>query len=1158
MNSSSGTGSPAKRRGILFKLGVVGLFLVTLLVVAYFVVTSGAFFTGFILPRVSRAANAQVTVTGASISPWSEVVLDGLKVVPNGQEQLLQVGQIRARYSLWDIIRGHIVVNEASVTDLVLTLVQNADGSSNLDPITKGRPAAAAAPPPPKPSGGGGPLPALDVQNIGLKNVRVEITQNLKGGLRRVIQVAGFDLAVDQIKNSQPGKLTYSANLAFQQSGTNAAAIEAALRGAFGFAVGPNLEPLSISGNTRIDVSKASGVMSNLAGFGVALDCDLSPTEIRKANTRLEQSGNLLGELRVGGPFVLATKEGHLKAELASVDQRVLNMVGAPMGLAFNQTTLSSTNDIDLKKGGAAIAVSGQFKIGSLSVTRTAAKQTTPTLDLQLAYQVDVDQGNKTVLVKQFDVNGAQNQKPMLHTALTKVLAFNWGGSAGLPEEASLDLVVTGLNLADWKAFAADLAPTGSLDSKLHVVSTGGGKQFAVDLSARLSEFGARFGSNSISRADVDLGARVQVVESKKVTLQDYSFQLAHQGVTAVRLSGSGTINTETQDAEIKALLQAEIPELLHMVTIPDVNASAGSIRFDGQIAQGKGSQAVVGSLALTGLSGHFAKCDLDRLQTKSDLDVTVRGDDLQLNKFSGTLQHAGLPGGGFDAGGSFNKATKVGQISFTLSDLNQNLLKPFLTPSLGGQQLVSVAINANARASMDPGGKASLQGDFGVTNLVVRAPDQSSAPAPLSAKFKLDGSWANQQLELRQCQIALSPTARGKNQIDIKGQADLSKTNALAANFSLLAESIDVTPFYDMMTGSKPTSRFSGAQPKPSAAPAQTAAPQVEPDPLQLPIKQVTVNLNIDRFYLRELEITNWQAALNLQGSHVVVKPLQLVLNGGPVTSSVDADLGVRGYTYQFSLSMDKVPLEPLVNSFQPENRGACKGTFLADTQIKGAGVTGASLRKNLEGYAAFSLTNAAISLTNLSAMAQAGLPGFARPIGSLLNGGVIAPLLPAVAAYLKTPDLLQDPVNSISSSLSIGQGKIALQTCRVASQAFISDTHGDIQIADVLSDSALNLPMSFSLRQQYVKNVPYLATSVSQNAGYADLPDLVKVGGTLGRPRAQMADMSQIVKSLPSILKGLGGQPAPQSNPATTTNNAAPAKPAIGDLLNNFLKKK
>ncbi len=77
------------------------------------------------------------------------------------------------------------------------------------------------------------------------------------------------------------------------------------------------------------------------------------------------------------------------------------------------------------------------------------------------------------------------------------------------------------------------------------------------------------------------------------------------------------------------------------------------------------------------------------------------------------------------------------------------------------------------------------------------------------------------------------------------------------------------------------------------------------------------------------------------------MLKPFKLSLNGAPVNATVDLNLGVPGYRYDVAFSADRIPVAPLVNTFVPDRKGQMGGTLTANAQIKGAGITGASLAK-------------------------------------------------------------------------------------------------------------------------------------------------------------------------------------------------------------------
>ena len=85
-------------------------------------------------------------------------------------------------------------------------------------------------------------------------------------------------------------------------------------------------------------------------------------------------------------------------------------------------------------------------------------------------------------------------------------------------------------------------------------------------------------------------------------------------------------------------------------------------------------------------------------------------------------------------------------------------------------------------------------------------------------------------------------------------------------------------------------------------------------------------------------------------------------------ITASVDANLGVPGYTYDVALATERIQLEPLVTTFvSAVPQGAIKGEAVAKVALRGAGITGESLQKNLQGNVNFAVTNGVIQLSQL-----------------------------------------------------------------------------------------------------------------------------------------------------------------------------------------------
>src|SRR5690242_14695058 len=190
------TPPPRKRHGVLRVIGWILGILIVLVVVAYFIGTSSAFLKGVILPRVSKSMNAQITVSDASISPFSRVVLHDVKVQTTGSEPLVTVPEVRLRYSLMDIIGGHINVDEVTLSSPTIVLVQNPDGTSNLDPILKGQKQQPQKPQAPsKPS----KPTQIDIRKVALTDGTFRQVKLYAGNHKDVTEISHLNLKVTNL-----------------------------------------------------------------------------------------------------------------------------------------------------------------------------------------------------------------------------------------------------------------------------------------------------------------------------------------------------------------------------------------------------------------------------------------------------------------------------------------------------------------------------------------------------------------------------------------------------------------------------------------------------------------------------------------------------------------------------------------------------------------------------------------------------------------------------------------------------------------------------------------------------------------------------------------------------------------------------------------------
>jgi len=605
----------AKKRRWLRILGAVCGALALLLVVAYFVVTSAWFLKGVILPKVSAALNATITVEDASLSPFSAITLSKLQVQTTGPEPLLRAGEVHARYSLWAILRGHILIKEATVESLVGQLIEYADGTSNLDPIL--RSFGQEAKPKSTRSESAEPL-QLDLQQIELKNVTLRYVKMLPAGGKQIAEISGLSLNADTIANDQTGKVRISTDLKFDQgmiSPTNSL-LTAKLGGELDLVLDAHLRPASIKAGLQLNVTEAYGAFRDAAEMNSSLETDLTSSEIRTLALRFSKGTTPLGTMTASGTFNPTTIEGRFNLVVAGLDRQVLNIGGAMFGADFNATQINSSNVVELAQGANSTTVNGQVAVNRFSLTLKG--QSTPTIDLAATYNVTIDRAAKQALLNIVTISAERDKAPLLRGALIKPMRLDWSGGANAVEESAFELVVTNLNLVDWGAFTSDFEPAGRLNLCLNVFSQQAGKKLKFDFNTQIAEFSARIGGNRIEPADGTIALHADLDDFTQINLSSLEARITRQKQPVLNLGASGKVDLRAMDLDLQTSLDVFLPPLTALLGRPDLKVSSGTLKFTGgvhqqnmapgQAANAQYDRTVGGALRLEGLTRIFHK----------------------------------------------------------------------------------------------------------------------------------------------------------------------------------------------------------------------------------------------------------------------------------------------------------------------------------------------------------------------------------------------------------------------------------------------------------------------------------------------------------------------------------------------------------------------
>ncbi|HXJ73005.1 MAG TPA: hypothetical protein VNM37_09130, partial [Candidatus Dormibacteraeota bacterium] len=329
--------------------------------------------------------------------------------------------------------------------------------------------------------------------------------------------------------------------------------------------------------------------------------------------------------------------------------------------------------------------------------------------------------------------------------------------------------------------------------------------------------------------------------------------------------------------------------------------------------------------------------------------------------------------------------------------------------------------------------------------------------------------------------------------------------------------------------------------------APPPDPGPETEPPAMQLPVKLVTADIQIGRCYLRELILSKVTAGARVETNRIILNPISALLNDAPMTAAVDLNVGVPGYQYDISFKGDRLPLEPIANSFSPQYRGQAKGFILAALNIKGEGVTGPSLQKNLGGGLQLAFTNAEIQLVGPKAKA----------------------LLTPIAVGFGYPEILRSPLRWLGADAKISQGKLQLNALNLVSPAFTAGTRGEIPFATKLAQSPIrDWPVDFALPRAIAEKLKLAPKDGTATNEFVPLPNMVKAVGTLGNAETKVdavallqfgartlteipgvgKDASKLLNQADSLLGGrLTGHTNASTNAAPT--NSLPHK--LGDLF-------
>ena len=926
----------------------------------------------------------------------------------------------------------------------------NSAGTSNLSRI-----AADSGRKPPVRGGPSSPV-LLNLRNIGIKNGTVRWTGVPAPGAASA-EITGLNVGLDSLVTDQPGHLTLGSGFRWTSGGTNLLA--GTVKSEYQVRLNEKLLLREINGAFAVTMTEAGGAWRSYSRVGVTLTADSTESEIRQVKLAVTDAGKPEGEIRLSGPFDPGRKEAQIAYEVKGIGPAALGLVGAVVGLDFRTTRIEADGKLNLERSGNVVSWQGRFSADPLVVANAAGS--TPILGFLAEFRARADLEGKSAIVERADLTVRQGGSPVVQGALDHPMNLSWDTSAKGTREATYSLTVRDLDLASWRSWFGASFPSGRARVETRIASERDGRMLRFQASAGVDDLILNVGTNRVSGLRLEAQGGGNLTDFTTLLLENLGATVQRSGERIFHASGLVQANLQTQEFTGQCAADAPLPALLRANPVDGVTLTAGTsslaARFGSRNGQTNGSITLVAE----GVTGEVLGVVVKGYDAKVDVAVSLSRNKMLLQ--NGALSLKAGPGtpGNLEFSGGYEPDSRRGDFRFKSAGLNETVLGPLLAPALRPRRMEGGGVDLSGDLRVDLGGDSSLAASVRADRWVIRGPQDRGTPVPFSLAATLEATGRGREFELKKLSATLPKSNRARNELSLTGRLALETNNAASGQLTLTSPGLDFTPLTDA---------FPAASASPASRPSPPASEAPLGAPIHLPVGHLTLDSKLDGIFYKEVAISNWVGRVEILRDQVTVNPFTLTLNGAPVSASAAVNVGIPGYVYDVKGRLPGVPVGPLAKSFLTGEQADLGGTLDASAEVKGAGVTGAALREHLTGNVAFAATNLNYRIT-------------------ALKTPLMRTLVESLSTALRLPSISESPIRRIDTRVTADKGVVKLTSALVESAAFQAAAQGDIRLADVLTNSTLQLPVMVRLPKS--------------DGGWDELPSFLTFQGTLGVPK-------------------------------------------------------
>ncbi len=656
-------------------------------------------------------------------------------------------------------------------------------------------------------------------------------------------------------------------------------------------------------------------------------------------------------------------------------------------------------------------------------------------------------------------------------------------------------------------------------------------------------------------RDDIDLTLNLSPVEVSEWMLDE------NAPLRSGRIQSNVQILAQDQGRSVQLLAQGRVMRLvLNVEGLQSTPLSAG-LNSNLQVKNlENGNVTLNGDVRLDALSGKIQNIDLAPWTLALKGMVEKNPQHLVITALGLQLAHSGTPVVDAQAQGRIAQTSTDSDLRVELRQGDLAKLASLLpdNPQLAGklQGMLHVVSEDNKRFVLRS--DASLKG--------LRLPGKSPSPSPLQIQFAGDADPDSAQV--RTLLVRWPATASARNEIRLQGNANWANPKALRGDLRLRADSADLTPWIPLPAAStarnmppakapaasRPTTGPSApAATRPAEPTTPTLAP--EPAPIRLPVESFKVDVEIGSLRLHDNRIDQLRLLADATPDGLRISELSLKLDSAPIDVKGEIQLQKPGFEYNLQASVAPLEVRELVNNWVPDMRGKVQGILSSNLSLRGAGLTGPSLRKNLKGSFRLDVRDGQIVILDEAELKNEGLLSLRR-----LLGGVMGTV--ATALGLEPHELMRPPLTELRIDAQLGDARLALADFLAVNPEIHVGTQGEILLAEDLPASRIRkMPITLGVSTNVAKRARiYRIDRVREDRVF--LPPFVSVEGTLGQPKINW-DKSVITglvltgvteniqlkdERAQRVLEGLGGLLSGEGPPPPRPTPTPAAPPPAG----------